>query len=182
MLFRSRLLGHFVVPSRPEPWGERGGLWGERRGHCGQPGGHGLGMGGREGDTATPGGPQEDGVPPPSASARRWGCPIPAPPQGGCWHRDLRCPHGSLRSPTAPGAPRSASAARGVPAARCPPAPHIPSAGRGNPRGPLCAARPRKDPAAPRPLLSAHNKGILHSALPSQQRDAPLPPHPASIN
>lgn len=162
-----RLLGHFVVPSRPEPWGERGGLWGERRGHCGQPGGHGLGMGGRQGDTATPGGPQEDGVPPPSASARRWGCPIPAPPQGGCWHRDLRCPHGSLRSPTAPGAPRSASAARGVPAARCPPRTPHPFGGEGEPtRTPLrCAAAEGPGGSASPPLCPQQRNSALRAAV-----------------
>lgn len=171
-----------AAPSRAGGRGAGGGLRGERRGHWGQPGRHGLGMGGREGDTITSVRPQEDGVPPPSASPRRQGCPIPAPPKADA---------GTVTSavPAARSGPQLHRGHRAAlqhhamsPQRGAPPAPRIPSAGIGNPRGPPCAARPRKDPAAPRPLLSAHNKGILHSALPSQQRDAPLPPHPASIN
>lgn len=142
----------------------------------------GWGWAGGKGTPPPPGGRRRTGCPHPRLRPGGGGAPFPHPPKAGAGTVTSAVPTGRSgpqlhREHRAALQQHAASPQRGAP-----PAPHIPSAGRGNPRGPLCAARPRKDPAAPRPLLSAHNKGILHSALPSQQRDAPLPPHPASIN
>lgn len=78
-----------------------------------------------------------------------------------------------------------------LPPATPPPpmSPHPSWRGRGRaPRAPAGLRGHGRSPAAglaPRPLLSAHNKGILQSALPSHLAGnvmLPLPPQPARIN